>query len=196
MKRPTPITLEGRGVRLEPLGREHTLALERAAADGELWNLVWTSVPGPGEVAGYVQVALRGLVQGSMLPWVVRELESGEIIGTTRYHDIVFDSDRVEIGYTWYSQRWQRTHVNTACKLALLHHAFEDLECSVVGLRTDILNQASQNAIERLGAHKDGVIRRLHRRKDGTIRDTVMYSILAEEWPAVRERLEARLSGA
>ncbi len=193
MKRPTPIALDGPGIRLEPLGREHAAALERAASDGTLWELVWTSVPAPGEVTGYIQAALRGLVQGTMLPWVVRELGSGEIVGSTRFHDIVFDSDRVEIGYTWYAKRWQRTFVNTACKLTLLRHAFDDLECGVVGLRTDILNLDSQAAIERLGAHKDGVIRRLHRRKDGTIRDTVMYSILREEWPAVREQLEARL---
>ncbi len=126
-----------------------------------------------------------------MLPWAVRDLATDLIVGSTRYHDIVPAAERVEIGYTWYAATSQRTHVNTACKLLLLDHAFEGLECGVVGLRTDVLNLRSQRAIERLGAQRDGVIRRFQVRRDGSIRDTVLYSILAEEWPALRERLAA-----
>ena len=129
-----------------------------------------------------------------MLPWAVRELGSGAVIGSTRYHDIVAAIDRVEIGYTWYGARWQRTHVNTACKLLLLAHAFESLGCEVVGLRTDNFNFASQRAIEALGAKKDGVLRHHQARRDGTVRDSVMYSILAAEWRDVRRHLELRLA--
>ena len=128
-----------------------------------------------------------------MLPWAVRDLATNTIAGSTRYHDIVPAADRVEIGYTWYAQRCQRSHVNTACKLLLLAHAFHTLACAVVGLRTDNFNFASQRAIEALGAKKDGVIRHHHPRRDGTVRDTVLYSILATEWPDVRRHLELRL---
>jgi RimJ/RimL family protein N-acetyltransferase len=131
--------------------------------------------------------------QGEMLPWAVRDLKSGAIVGSTRYHDILAVSDRVEIGYTWYAQRCQRTHVNTACKLLLFTHGFEKLKCGVVGLRTDNFNFRSQKAIEALGAKKDGVIRHHAPRRDGSIRDTVMYSVLANEWPSVRKHLELRL---
>jgi RimJ/RimL family protein N-acetyltransferase len=191
--RPQPIVLEGHGVRLEPLAAAHESGLRSAAADGRLWELWYTSVPGTGEVGAYIDAALEGLAAGHMLPWAVRDLQSGVIAGTTRYHDIIADIDRVEIGYTWYGHRWQRTHVNTACKLLLLGHGFETLGCRVVGLRTDLFNMASQRAIEALGARKDGVIRHHHRRRDGSVRDTVMYSILAAEWPAVRRHLECRL---
>ena len=129
-----------------------------------------------------------------MLPWAVRDLTSGDIIGTTRYHDIVAAIDRVEIGYTFYAKRWQRTHVNTTCKLLLLAHAFDTLGCKVVGLRTDNFNLRSQRAIEALGAKKDGVLRHHQARKDGTVRDSVMYSILAAEWPDVARHLELRLA--
>jgi RimJ/RimL family protein N-acetyltransferase len=188
----TPVTLQGYGVRLEPLETAHREALVAAAADGSLWELRFTSVPAPDETAGYIKAALDGQAAGHMLPWVVRELESGAIVGSTRYHDIVPVVDRVEIGYTWYAKRWQRTHVNTACKLLLFQHAFETLGCGVVGLRTDILNVVSQRAIEALGAVKEGVIRHDMLRRDGSVRDTVRYSVLASEWPAVRERLEKR----
>jgi RimJ/RimL family protein N-acetyltransferase len=193
MKDPRPVTLEKHGVRLEPLTREHADAIGKAAADGELWNLWVTSVPGPGETQAYIATALAGYEAGHMLPFVVRELSSGAIVGSTRYHDIVKAANRVEIGYTWYSKRWQKSHVNTACKLMLLGHAFDDLGCGVVGLRTDHFNFASQKAIEALGAKKDGVIRHHAARRDGTIRDTVMYSILAGEWPDVKRHLEQRL---
>jgi RimJ/RimL family protein N-acetyltransferase len=190
---PRPILLEGHGVRLEPLGTHHEEELAAAAADGELWGLWFTSVPAPGQTASYIAEALAGQQAGHMLPWAVREPKSGAVIGTTRYHDIVADVDRVEIGYTWYGKRWQRTHVNTACKLLLLGHAFETLGCKVVGLRTDNFNFASQRAIEALGAKRDGVIRHHRRRPDGSARDTVIYSILSSEWPDVRRHLELRL---
>ena len=193
MIHPTPITLEGYGMRLEPLTLDHAPDLGRAATDGRLWELFFTSVPAPGGESAYIQTALDGLRDGHMLPWAVRDLSTGEIVGCTRYHDIMPAIDRVEIGYTFYAKRCQRTHVNTACKLLLLRHGFDTLGCRVVGLRTDILNLASQRAIEKLGAKRDGVIRHHAARRDGTVRDTVMYSILLDEWPAMRARLEERL---
>jgi RimJ/RimL family protein N-acetyltransferase len=189
-----PVTLEANGVRLEPLQQAHSTALAEAAQDGELWTLAFTTVPHPDGAAEYVAAALRGQAAGTMLPWVVRDLASGQIVGSTRYHDIVAAIGRVEIGYTWYAARLQRTHVNTVCKLLLLTHAFDTLGCNVVGLRTDLANTRSQAAIERLGAQRDGVLRRFQARKDGTPRDTVMYSILREEWPTVRAGLEHRLA--
>jgi N-acetyltransferase len=190
---PKPVTLEGHGVRLEPLSREHEKALDDAAQDGKLWELWFTSVPAPGETAKYLDTALQGQKDGHMLSWVVRESASGKIVGSTRYHDIVAAADRVEIGYTWYAKRCQRSHVNTACKLLLFSHAFENLKCGVVGLRTDNFNFTSQRAIEALGAKKDGVIRHHWPRRDGTVRDSVMYSVLAGEWPDVKRHLETRL---
>ena len=190
----SPVTLEGHGVRLEPLTPEHRDKLVAAATDGQLWELWFTSVPTPEEAAGYINDALYGQLVGHMLPWVVRELDSGDIIGTTRYHDIVPAIDRVEIGYTWYAARWQRTHVNTACKLLLLTHAFESLGCKVVGLRTDRFNTASQRAIAALGARQDGVLRHHQARRDGTARDSVIFSILAAEWPDVKRHLALRLA--
>ena len=189
-----PVVLEGHGVRLEPLAREHHDGLAAAAADGRLWELWFTSVPEPERTQAYIAEALAGQAAGHMLPWAVRDLASGTIIGSTRYHDIVAAIDRVEIGYTWYGARWQRSHVNTGCKLLLLGHAFDALGCRVVGLRTDNFNFASQRAIEALGAKKDGVIRHHQPRRDGTARDTVLYSILAGEWPDVRRHLELRLT--
>jgi RimJ/RimL family protein N-acetyltransferase len=190
---PQPVTLEGHGVRLEPLDRTHHDGLVLAAGDGRLWELWFTSVPEPEQAHAYISGALAGQEAGTMLPWVVRELKSGAIVGSTRYHDIVAAAHRVEIGYTWYARRVQRTHVNTACKVLLLGHAFETLKCKVVGLRTDNFNFASQRAIEALGAKKDGVIRHHWPRRDGTVRDTVMYSVLAAEWPDVKRHLETRL---
>jgi len=172
----------------------HAAELEVAAHDGELWTLWYTSVPGPGEGERYVETALEGARAGHMLPFVVRELSSGTIVGSTRYHDIVPAIDRVEIGYTWYAKRWQRRHVNTACKRLLLAHAFDTLGCAVVGLRTDNFNFASQQAILGLGARFDGRIRHHQARRDGTVRDSMMYSILAAEWPDVRRHLELRLA--
>lgn len=189
-----PIILEGHGIRLEPLTDDHHQALAAAAADGRLWELWFTAVPPPEGMRAYVADALKGQRDGHMLPWVVRDPASGAIIGSTRYHDIVPGIDRVEIGHTWYAQSRQRTHVNTTCKLLLLRHAFDTLGCKVVGLRTDNFNFRSQRAIEALGAKKDGVIWHYGVRRDGTVRDTVMYSILAAEWPDVRRHLESRFA--
>ena len=188
-----PITLEGYGVRLEPLQVAHEPALAAAAADGELWNLWFTSVPEPAGIRAYIDGALEGQRAGHMLAWAVRELSDSRVVGSTRYHDIVVAADRVEIGYTWYSRSRQRSHVNTACKLVLMTHAFDTLNCGVVGLRTDNFNFVSQRAIEALGAKKDGVIRHHHPRRDGSVRDTVLYSIVASEWPDVRRHLQQRL---
>jgi len=189
-----PVTLEGHGIRLEPLAYEHHDGLAFAAADGRLWELWFTTVPEPEQMRAYIADALTGQEDGHMLRWAVRELTSGTIIGSTRYHDIVAAIDRVEIGSTWYGTRWQRSHVNTGCKLLLLGHAFDTLRCKVVGLRTDNFNFASQRAIEALGAKKDGVIRHHRARRDGTVRDTVIYSILTSEWPDVKRHLELRLA--
>jgi len=189
-----PATLEGHGVRLEPLTREHHDGLVAAAQDGRLWELFFTSVPEPENAKKYLDDALKGQERGEMLPFAVRDLKTNTIVGSTRYHDIIAVSDRVEIGYTWYAQRVQRSHVNTACKLLLFTYGFETLSCKVIGLRTDNFNFRSQRAIEALGAKKDGVIRHHAPRRDGTIRDTVMYSVLAHEWPDVKRHLLFRLS--
>ena len=190
----SPVVLEGHGIRLEPLGDDHHDALVSASSDGRLWELWFTTIPPPEGMRKYVDDALRGQRDGHMLPWVVREVSSGEIVGSTRYHDIVAAIDRVEIGYTWYRASRQRTSVNTTCKLLLLAHAFDTLGCKVVGLRTDNFNFRSQRAIEGIGAKKDGALRHHAARKDGTVRDSVMYSILAAEWPDVRRHLELRLA--
>jgi N-acetyltransferase len=176
------------------MSRDHEDALRAAAADGELWRLHFTSVPEPAGTLAYIESALADCAKGVRVPWVVREMSGGNVIGSTSYHDIIPAARRVEIGYTWYARSWQRTHVNSACKLRLLEHAFDTLGCSVVGWRTDILNTRSQAAIERLGAKKDGVIRRQAQRRDGTLRDTVMYSVTDDEWRGgIRERLEGFL---
>ncbi|HND47838.1 MAG TPA: GNAT family protein [Anaerolineales bacterium] len=189
-----PITLEGHGIRLEPLTLDHEADLSAAAADGELWNLWFTSVPKPEETKTYIETALAGYQAGHMLPWAVRELGTGKIVGSTRYHDVVANIDRVEIGYTWYAKSWQKSHVNTVCKLLLLAHAFDTLGCKVVGLRTDNFNFNSQKAIEGLGAKKDGILRHHAIRRDGSVRDSVMYSILSTEWASVKQHLRFRLS--
>ena len=189
----TPVTLEDHGVRLEPLTLAHEAGLRDAAADGSLHELWYTSVPAPDQVAQYIATANEGMAAGHMLPWAVRDIASGDVVGSTRYHDIVTAVDRVEIGYTFYAERWQRSHVNSACKLLLLTHAFETVGCEVVGLRTDNFNFRSQRAIEGIGAKRDGVIRHHHPRRDGTARDTYIYSILLGEWPDVKRHLTTRL---
>jgi len=189
-----PIELEGQGVRLEPLALEHERELAAAATDGALWELWFTVVPAPAETRTYIETALAGQREGRMLPWAVRNLATGALVGSTRFHDIVANIDRVEIGYTWYAKSAQRSHVNTTCKLLLLTHAFESIGCKVVGLRTDKFNFASQRAIEALGAKKDGVIRHFGTRRDGSARDVVMYSILFSEWPEVKLHLTRRLA--
>ena len=181
-----PVTLEARGVRLQPLTMAHEAGLKVAASDGELWKLRITSVPEPHETGAYIEAALQTT---NRFAFAVTDAVSGEVLGTTSYHDIVPTIQRVEIGYTWYAARCQRTHVNTTCKLLMLTHAFDTLNCNVVGWRTDNFNFASQEAIERLGARKDGVIRGHAMRRDGTIRDTVMYSLTKGEWPEVKAQL-------
>jgi N-acetyltransferase len=186
----TPVTLTDGRICLEPMSLDHVDALKAAAADGELWNLRVTSVPDPEDTRGYVERALAMRDQGSRLPFVVVDLENeGRIIGSTSYHDIVPAIDRLEIGWTWYARSTQRSHVNTCAKLLLLVHAFETLGAKLVGWRTDNYNFASQQAIERLGARKDGVLRHHALRRDGTVRDTVMYSLAAGEWPEVKAHL-------
>ena len=190
-----PVTLTDGRIRLEPLSLDHVDALRAAAADGELWNIRVTSVPEPQDTRGYVERALEGRDQGHRLPFAVVDLEDGgRVAGTTSYHDIVPAIDRLEIGWTWYAKRVQRTHVNTCAKLLLLTHAFETLGAQLVGWRTDNYNFASQKAIERLGAKKDGVLRHHALRRDGTVRDTVMYSMAAGEWPEVKAHLDYQLT--
>ena len=191
MIRVEPLTLEFNGIRLEPLALHHADALRAAASDGELWKLRVTSVPEPHNAEQYIGAALDAR---DRLAFAVVDAASGAVVGTTGYHDIVPHIGRVEIGYTWYAKRVQRTHVNTSCKLLLLSHAFDTLGCGVVGLRTDCENFASQAAIERLGAQKDGVLRHHHMRRDGSVRDTVMYSILRAEWPGIKSRLHDKLA--
>ncbi len=189
----SPVTLEGHGVRLEPLTLAHESGIRAAAADGALHELWYTSVPASDQVAPYITAANEGMAAGHMLPWAVVDAASGDVIGSTRYHDIVPAVDRVEIGYTFYAQRWQRSHVNSACKLLLLTHAFETVGCEVVGLRTDNFNFRSQRAIEGIGAKRDGIIRHHAPRRDGSARDTYIYSILVSEWPDVKRHLTTRL---
>ncbi len=186
-----PVTLELNGVRLEPLGMQHLDGLRAAATDGELWKLRITSVPEPDNAGAYIDAALTG--RPARLAFAVIDIASGAVMGSTSYHDIVPNIDRVEIGYTWYAKSRQRSHVNTSCKLMLLTHAFETLGCFVVGWRTDNFNVASQAAIERLGAKRDGVIRHHHQRRDGTVRDTVMYSMVKGEWPEAKAQLLYKL---
>jgi RimJ/RimL family protein N-acetyltransferase len=185
-----PITLELNGIRLEPLTLGHADGLRAAACDGELWNIRVTSVPEPQNVEQYIHTALD---MRDRQPFAVIDIASGTVIGSTSYHDIVPAVDRVEVGWTWYGKSRQRSHVNTSCKLMLLTHAFDTLGCAVVGLRTDNLNFASQAAIERLGAKKDGVLRHFNARRDGTVRDAVLYSILRSEWPGVKSGLQEKL---
>jgi RimJ/RimL family protein N-acetyltransferase len=194
MIEPKPVTLERDAIRLEPLGYDHHDELVAAASDGNLWELWFTAVPRPEQVRGFIEFALAGQQAGHMLPWAVRELTTGKLIGSTRYHDIVAPIDRVEVGYTFYAKSWQRTHVNTTTKLLVFAHAFETLGCGVVALRTDNFNLASQRAIAALGAQRDGVLRHHQARRDGTPRDTHLFSILAREWPDVKRHLELRLA--
>lgn len=184
-----PVTLAAGPIRLVPLTADHVPGLQAAAADGELWNLRFTSVPAPGETLAYVETALAGQAAGHRLPFAVIDAASGDVLGSTSYHDIVPAIDRVEIGYTWYARRVQRSAVNTTAKLLLLTHAFETLGAQLVGWRTDNFNHASQRAIERLGARRDGVLRHHAPRRDGTVRDTVMYSMTAGEWPEAKAQL-------
>ena len=184
-----PVTLRDRGIRLEPLALAHEAGLRAAAADGQLWRIRVTGVPEPEQTRAYIENALQMREQGSRFAFAVIDEAGERVLGSTSYHDILPAVQRVEIGYTWYAQSVQRSHVNTTCKLLMMGHAFDTLGCAVVGWRTDNYNFASQRAIERLGAKKDGVIRHHAPRRDGTVRDTVMYSMLAGEWPEAKAQL-------
>ena len=189
-----PVVLWRDPVRLEPLGLEHEEGLAAAAADGELWTIRVTSVPAPGDTRAYIEAALAGRAAGHRFAFVVRDALTNEVIGTSSYHDIVPAVERLEIGYTWYRKSRQRSAVNTTAKWLLMSHAFDTLGAKLVGWRTDNYNFASQQAIERLGARKDGVLRHHALRRDGTVRDTVMYSVAAGEWPEVKAHLEHQLT--
>ena len=189
-----PLALQDEHVALEPLSLDHIEPLERAAADGELWKLWFTSVPAPGRMRVYVEAALEVQAQGHALPFAVRDKGDGVIVGSTRFFGFEPELPRVEIGYTWYAQSRQRSHVNTACKRLLLMHAFETLKCVAVQFSTDRYNHASQRAIERLGAQRDGILRSHRLRADGSVRDSMVYSIIAAEWPTVQAHLEFQLN--
>ncbi|MEI8171290.1 MAG: GNAT family protein [Rhodoferax sp.] len=184
-----PVTLSARGITLVPLAMSHESGLRAAAADGELWKIRVTSVPEPEQTRSYIETALAMREAGNRFAFAVTDTASGTVLGCTSFHDIVPAVHRVEIGWTWYAKSRQRTAVNTTAKLLMMTHAFETLACKVVGWRTDNFNFASQNAIERLGAKKDGVLRGHALRRDGTIRDTVMYSLAQGEWPEVKAQL-------
>ncbi|MDR7094987.1 GNAT family N-acetyltransferase [Hydrogenophaga laconesensis] len=184
-----PVTLRANGIALVPLSLDHEAGLRAAAADGELWKLRITSVPEPEQTRGYIESALQMRAEGHRFAFAVTDETSGDVLGSTSFHDILPAVKRVEIGWTWYARRVQRTHVNTTCKLLMMGHAFDTLGCHVVGWRTDNFNFTSQRAIERLGAKKDGVIRGHALRRDGTIRDTVMYSMRSGEWPEAKAQL-------
>ena len=189
-----PVTLSGHGVRLEPLSPAHADGLVEASADGDLGALNYTATPNADadSIGAYIRAALDGQAAGTMLPFAVLR-DDGTVLGSTRYYDIDLSVPTLAIGYTWYRASVQRTHVNSACKRLLLGHAFDTLGMRTVYLHTSHHNLRSQAAIERLGAHKDGVIRQHKRHKDGQLRDTVCYSILDSEWPGIRERLDASL---
>ncbi len=186
-----PVVLQLNGIRLEPLGMQHEAGLRAAAADGELWRLIVTSVPEPAQTAAYIETALN---TPDRLAFAVVDDHSGAVLGSSSYHDILPSVRRLEIGYTWYGQSHWRTALNSTCKLMLLEHAFETLLAQTVGWRTDGLNTRSQAAIERLGARKDGTIRGHALRRDGSVRDTVMYSMTAAEWPQAKQNLLAKLT--
>ncbi|RWA57640.1 GCN5 family acetyltransferase [Cupriavidus sp. UYMSc13B] len=187
-----PVTLVGRHVTLEPLRAEHAEGLRAACADGELWKLWYTSVPAPERIEAEISRRLGLQQQGSMLPFAVRDA-AGELAGMTTYMNVDASHRRVEIGSTWYARRVQRTPLNTECKLMLLGHAFDHLDCIAVEFRTHWMNQQSRAAIARLGARQDGVLRNHQRMPDGSLRDTVVFSIIASEWPAVRQHLQFQL---
>ena len=189
-----PVTLEGRYVRIEPLAREHADAVRAAASDGELWRLWYTSVPAPDKIAAWIDAAFDVRVRLGGMPFVVRETATGHVVGATRYFNVDAANRRLEIGHTWYAKRVQRTAVNTECKLLLLTHAFEALGCIAVEFRTHFFNFASREAIARLGAKQDGILRSHQIMPDGTLRDTVVFSIIAAEWPTVKRHLEHRLA--
>jgi len=188
------IELESENIKLIPLTADHKDALLKAASDGELWKLWFTSVPSVNNIDVYISNALAQKSQGLALPFVVVEKCSGNIIGSTRFCNADVINHRVEIGYTWYSKRYQRSSCNTECKLLLLTHAFETLDAIAVELRTSWHNQASRAAIARLGAKQDGVLRNHQKLANGGYRDTVVFSIINVEWQSVKENLEFKQS--
>jgi RimJ/RimL family protein N-acetyltransferase len=187
-----PVTLTGRHVQLEPLAAGHHDALAEAASDGELWKLWYTSVPAPQALRGWLEAALAGRADDD-LAFAVRDMRDGSIVGSTRYFHADPVNRRLEIGHTWYARRAQRTGINTEAKLLLLGHAFEALNCIAVEFRTHWMNHQSREAIARLGAKQDGVLRNHQRMADGSLRDTVVFSIIASEWPTVRRHLQYKL---
>ncbi|MGF1835152.1 GNAT family N-acetyltransferase [Photobacterium sanguinicancri] len=187
------IELRGNNVTLIPLKKEHAKALVQAASDGELWNLWYTSIPNEEKVDAYIETALSEKEQGRSLPFVVIDNQTQKVIGTTRYCNADYTNHRVEIGYTWYAKRYQRTAVNTDCKYLLLTHAFENLSAIAVQFCTHWHNQSSRNAIARLGAKQDGVIRNHQKMPNGSYRDTVVFSIIESEWLAVKANLTFKL---
>ena len=188
-----PVMLAGRHATLEPLSRAHEPDVRAAAADGELWRLWYTSVPAPEAVAGWIDSALAMREKRGALTFVIRDNASGDIVGSTRYFNVDATHRRVEIGHTWHARRAQRTAINTECKLLLLAHAFEVLDCIAVEFRTNFFNFQSRAAIARLGARQDGILRNHQILPDGTLRDTVVFSISAAEWPAVKRHLAHQL---
>jgi RimJ/RimL family protein N-acetyltransferase len=184
--------LRGRHVQLEPLRVEHAEGLRVAASDGRLWELQFTNVPAPEDVDGWLETALAKQVAGEQIAFVVRDA-AGRIVGSTRYYELLPDTPRLCIGYTWYARSMQRTGLNTEAKLLLLGHAFEAMGCASVGFHTSTLNLASRAAIARLGAREEGILRQHLRHRDGTLRDSVCFSILDREWPAVKAGLQAKL---
>ncbi|WP_440223259.1 GNAT family N-acetyltransferase [Dokdonella sp. MW10] len=185
-------TLRGRHASLEPLTPEHAEALARASADGALHEAWYTNVPAPGDVAAYIDKALAAQARGEALAFAVRDAR-GEVVGSTRCYDLEPSVPNLKIGYTFYAARAQRTGLNTEAKRLLLGHAFEVLGCASVSFETSWFNHASRNALARLGAKQDGVLRHHKRHADGSLRDTVVFSILDAEWPAVRRHLHALL---
>lgn len=184
-----PVTLSGKTVTLEPLAKKHHAGLVAAASDGDLWNLWYTNVPDPAGMTAEIERRLELQRRGSMLPFTIIENAPARVAGMTTYMHIDAENRRVEIGSTWLRKRAQRTAVNTECKLLLLSHAFDALGCIAVEFRTSAANAQSRAAIERLGAKLDGILRSHMVHKNGTLRDTVVYSITAAEWPSVREAL-------
>ena len=191
---PPFVALERDGIRLEPLTLAHENGIRKAAADGELWNLRFTGVPEPEETRGWIETAFKMRNDGNRQAFAVIDTATNTLIGSTSYHDIMPTINRVEIGHTWYAKSRQRSNVNTVCKLMLMQHAFETLGCAVVGWRASHMNFASQRAVERLGAKRDGLLRHHAAIRDGKVRDTVMYSMLSAEWPAAKAKLEAQLT--
>jgi RimJ/RimL family protein N-acetyltransferase len=184
-----PVTLKGRHATLEPLAREHAAEIAAAAADGELWRLWYTGVPAPDGTAAWIEAALAMRENLGAMPFVIRDNATGEVVGSTRYFNVEAAHRRLEIGHTWHAKRVQRTAINTECKLLLLAHAFETLKCIAVEFRTNFFNFQSRQAIARLGAKQDGILRNHQLTPDGTLRDTVVFSIIAGEWPAVKRHL-------